>query len=129
MATTTEVVTSPTLAALRDRFASPELTFPCLVPNLRGFSTLDSILSSSTSSSGPVVDEIALFAAATESFSKANLNASVAESLDAMAKVAEAALQKGLRVRGYVSTAVGCPYEGHVAPEAPARVAKALLDM
>lgn len=130
MATTTEVVSSTPLAALRKRFPSPELTFPCLVPNLRGLSSLAALPQSSSSApDAAVVDEIALFAAATEGFSKANLNSSVAESLDAMSKVAEKAKEMGLRVRGYVSTAVGCPYEGAVAPEAPARVTRALLDM
>jgi hydroxymethylglutaryl-CoA lyase len=55
--------------------------------------------------------EVAVFASATETFSKKNLNCSIAESLDRFVTVTEAAIDKGLSVRGYVSVAAGCPYE------------------
>jgi hydroxymethylglutaryl-CoA lyase len=75
------------------------------------------------------VEEIAVFGAASESFSRRNINCSIAESLDRFRPVAAAAIARGLRVRGYVSCVLGCPYEGAVAPEAVASVAGALRDM
>ena len=87
-----------------------------LVPNLKG---LEAALAAGAR-------EIAVFGAASESFSRANINCSIAESLERFAPVVEQALAAGLRVRGYVSCVLGCPYEGRVAPEAVARVAAAL---
>lgn len=75
------------------------------------------------------VDEIAIFGSASEGFSKANINKSIAESLAAFRPVAEAARARGLPVRGYVSCVVECPYDGVVAPQAVADVAGALWDM
>jgi len=75
------------------------------------------------------VQEIAIFGAASESFSKKNINCSISESLARFAAVTEAAKEKGIKIRGYVSCVVGCPYEGPIAPEAVARVTRTLLDM
>lgn len=75
------------------------------------------------------IDEVAVFAAASETFSRRNINRSIAESLDIFRAVAATARAAGLRVRGYVSTVVGCPYEGPIAPAAVASVAAALHEM
>ncbi|MBM3573688.1 MAG: hydroxymethylglutaryl-CoA lyase, partial [Alphaproteobacteria bacterium] len=69
------------------------------------------------------VSEIAMFGAASESFSKRNINCTIDESLERFGSVARAARERGLRVRGYVSCVLGCPYEGDIAPAAVARVA------
>jgi isopropylmalate/homocitrate/citramalate synthase len=90
-----------------------------LVPNLKG---LDLALASG-------VKEIAIFAAASESFSERNINASITESLSRLRAVAEKAVSEGLRVRGYVSCALGCPYEGEIQPEEVARIAAELRAM
>lgn len=74
-------------------------------------------------------DEIAIFGSASEGFSKANINASIAESLERFGPVAEAARAAGLPVRGYVSCVTDCPYDGPTPPDQVARVAKALFDM
>jgi isopropylmalate/homocitrate/citramalate synthase len=97
----------------------PGVRYPVLVPNLKG---LEGALAAK-------VDEIAVFGAASESFSQKNINCSIAESLERFRPVVEAALAKGIRVRGYISCVLGCPYEGEVAPAAVAKVAKALADM
>jgi hydroxymethylglutaryl-CoA lyase len=75
------------------------------------------------------VREIAIFGAASEAFSKANINASIAESLERFAPVLEAAQRDGVAVRGYVSTVLGCPYQGEVPVADVVRVSKALLAM
>jgi isopropylmalate/homocitrate/citramalate synthase len=90
-----------------------------LVPNMQG---LEAALSAQ-------VEEIAVFGAASESFSKRNINCSIAESLERFRPVAARARERGLAVRGYVSCVLGCPYEGAIAPGAVAAVAKALLEM
>ena len=74
-------------------------------------------------------DEVAVFAAASESFSQKNINCSIAESLDRFVPVLEQAKGQGVPVRGYVSCVLGCPYEGEIAPEAVAEVAGRLLAM
>ncbi len=74
------------------------------------------------------VTEIAIFAAASETFSQRNINQSIAASLTTYAGVCREALAAGLRVRGYLSTCFGCPYEGAVAPAQVASVARRLLD-
>jgi isopropylmalate/homocitrate/citramalate synthase len=94
----------------------PGVSYPVLVPNMKGFE--------SAVEAG--VDEIAIFGAASETFSRKNINCSIAESLERFAPVAQAARAKGMRVRGYISCVAGCPYEGAVAPAAVAAVAKAL---
>ncbi len=108
--------TAEVLAGLTPR---PGVDYPVLVPNLKG---LEAALAAGTR-------EIAVFGAASESFSRANINCSIAESLERFASVVERALAAGLRVRGYVSCVLGCPYEGAVSPEAVARVAAALAGM
>jgi isopropylmalate/homocitrate/citramalate synthase len=75
------------------------------------------------------VRKVAVFTAATETFNRKNVNASIAESLDRFRPVIEAAKTAKVQVRGYVSTAFGCPYEGEVDPAAAARVCRDLLDM
>lgn len=108
--------TAEVLAKLTPR---PDVSYPVLVPNLQG---LDWAFACG-------VREIAVFGAASESFSRRNINCSIAESLDRFAPVAEKALAAGLEVRGYVSCVLGCPYEGEIAPDAVARVAASLLAM
>lgn len=102
--------------------------FPVLVPNAKGLDNLLSILEKGPPEARPT-DEIAIFTAATESFAKANTNATIAESLERLSHVTLRAKDAGLRVRGYVSCVVGCPYEGTVDPRQVASVTKALLDM
>jgi isopropylmalate/homocitrate/citramalate synthase len=94
----------------------PGVAYPVLVPNMKGFE----------SAVAAGVDEIAIFGAASETFSRKNINCSIAESLERFAPVAAAARAKGMRVRGYISCVAGCPYEGAIAPAAVAAVAKAL---
>lgn len=104
------------LRAVRRR---PDVAYSVLVPNMRGFH--------SAIEAG--AKEIAVFAAATEQFSKRNVNCSIAESLERFRVVADAAKEKNVRVRGYVSCIAGCPYEGAVDPHQVAAVARALYDM
>jgi len=72
---------------------------------------------------------VAIFGAASESFSKKNINVSIKESMERFRAVAEAAVAAGIPVRGYVSCALGCPYEGEISPQAVADVAEQLYDM
>lgn len=93
--------------------------YSVLTPNLRGF---ENALKAGA-------DEVAVFGAASESFSQKNINCSIAESLERFLPVMEAAKKHNIPVRGYVSTVLGCPYEGDIAPEQVAKVAKDLADM
>lgn len=93
--------------------------YPVLVPNMTGFER--------AIRSG--VREIAVFTAASESFSKRNTNCSIAESLTRIAAVVEKARATGIRVRGYISCVLGCPYEGDIEAEAVAVVCEQLMDM
>jgi isopropylmalate/homocitrate/citramalate synthase len=95
----------------------PGVRYPVLVPNERG---LERALAAG-------VDAIALFTAATEAFSQANVRASIDETFDRFAPVAARARAGGLWLRGYVSVAFDCPYSGKVAPEAAVRVAERLF--
>jgi hydroxymethylglutaryl-CoA lyase len=97
----------------------PGTRYTALVPNLAGLARAVAAR----------VDEIAIFAAASESFSSRNINQTIAESLETYARVCAQARDAGLKVRAYVSTAFGCPFEGAVAPTAVAAVARALVDM
>lgn len=97
----------------------PGVRYPVLVPNLKGLEAAQAA----------GVDEIAVFGAASESFSRKNINASVAESLERFAPVVAAALALDMRVRAYVSTVISCPYEGPIAPKSVAAMAKAFVDM
>nr|MBL8409847.1 hydroxymethylglutaryl-CoA lyase [Dechloromonas sp.] len=104
------------LAGIKRR---PGVTYTALSPNLQGF---DGAVAAKA-------DEVAIFAAASESFSKKNINCSIAESLKRFEPVVSAASALEIPVRGYVSCVVGCPYEGDIAPEQVAGVAKTLFDM
>ncbi len=93
-------------------------TYPVLVPNLRGFEA--AVEAGAT--------EVAVFAAASETFSQKNINCTIAESLERFSPILAAAGVAGIRVRGYVSCALGCPYEGEVPAAKVADVAAALFD-
>ncbi|MBO6949583.1 MAG: hydroxymethylglutaryl-CoA lyase [Rhodospirillales bacterium] len=94
----------------------PGVSYPVLVPNLKGYEA----------AKAANVEEIAIFGAATEAFSQKNINCSISESLERFRPVAEAAINDGMKVRGYISCVLGCPYEGDVAPDAVAYVAREL---
>ncbi len=95
------------------------VSYPVLVPNLKG---LEAAIAAGAT-------EVAGFAAATETFSQKNTNCSIAESLQRQESVCRAAIDAGLRVRGYISVVLGCPYEGEVAPAQVADVVSRLWDM
>lgn len=97
---------------------SQSVTYPVLVPNLRGFE--EAVAAGAT--------EVAVFAAASETFSQRNINCTIAESLERFAPVFAAARAAGIRVRGYVSCVLGCPYEGEVKPAKVAEVAADLFE-
>ncbi len=98
---------------------APGVRYAALTPNMQGFER----------ALAARADEIAIFASASEGFSKANLNATIAESLDRFAPVARAAAAEGLPMRGYVSCVTDCPFDGPTPPESVARVAAALFDL
>jgi len=104
------------MARIRRR---PGVRYPVLVPNMKGF---EGALAAKA-------DEVAVFVAATESFSMRNINCSVAESLARVRPVVEAARSHGIAVRGYISVVLGCPYEGDVDPQAVVPIAEALHAM
>lgn len=97
----------------------PGTRYPALVPNLAG---LDRAKAAG-------VDEIAIFAAASETFSKRNINQTIDQSLETYRAVADRARELGMRMRAYLSTAFGCPFEGGVDPRQVAHVAEALIGM
>jgi len=97
----------------------PGVRYAALTPNMKG---LEGALAARA-------DEVAIFGSASEGFSRANINASIAESLERFAPVAAAAQAAGLPVRGYVSCVTDCPYDGAVAPQQVAQVAAALFAM
>ena len=96
-----------------------DVMYPVLIPNMKGFEA----------AVAAGANEVAVFGAPSETFTRKNVNCSVAESLDRFRPICEAAAARGVRVRGYVSCALGCPYEGDIATAAVARVARALSDM
>jgi hydroxymethylglutaryl-CoA lyase len=104
------------ITALRRR---ADVVYSALVPNMQGFAR--------AMETG--VKEVAIFGAASETFSQRNINCSIAESLDRFRPVARAAVAAGIALRGYVSCALGCPYEGRVAPEAVVGLAAELAAM
>jgi hydroxymethylglutaryl-CoA lyase len=108
-----------TAEVFRDIPKDPGVEYPVLVPNMKG---LERALESG-------VKSIAIFTAASESFNQRNINMSIDESFQNYGPVAVRAREEGLRVRGYVSTAFGCPYEGEVAPEKVLEVCARLLDL
>lgn len=87
---------------IRDRLGLESVNFPCLVPNMYGYEKAKSL----------GVQEIALFTATSDSFSKKNVNATIDETFEKMLEVAQEAKKDNIRMRGYISTAFGCPYEG-----------------
>lgn len=113
----------PQMAGSAEVFAqiqrADSVTYTALTPNMQGF---EAALTAG-------VKDVAVFAAASESFSQKNINCSISESLKRFEPLLAAAQQHGVRVRGYVSCVLGCPYEGEIAPEHVAAVAKALYDM
>jgi len=90
------------------------VAYSVLTPNMKGFEA----------ALGSRPDEIAVFGAASEAFSQKNINCSISESIERFEPVVAAALARGIKVRGAISCAVGCPYEGDVAPERVALVAR-----
>jgi hydroxymethylglutaryl-CoA lyase len=113
----------PQMAGSAEVFAQIQrndgITYAALAPNWRGFE--DALAAG--------VKEVAVFAAASEAFSQRNINCSISESLERFAPIMEAARLHGIKVRGYVSCVLGCPYEGEVAPQQVAAVANELLAM
>lgn len=110
----------PQLADAAEVFAGirkvPGVSYPVLVPNLKGYERALEVGAT----------EIAVFTAASEAFNRKNINASIDESLDRFAPVMERAATDGVKVRGYVSTVLGCPYQGEVPLEDVVHVAQRL---
>ena len=113
----------PQMAGSAEVFAGiqrqPGVTYAALTPNLKG---LEAALEAK-------VEEVAVFAAASEAFSQKNINCSIADSLQRFVPLLEAAKAANVRVRGYVSCVLGCPYDGEIAPEQVASVARELYAM
>ena len=97
----------------------PGVSYPVLTPNLKGFEA----------ARAAGATEVAIFGAASEAFSKKNINCSIAESLERFEPIALESKKSNMRVRGYVSCVLGCPYEGEIKPDKVAEVAGALYDM
>ncbi len=97
----------------------PKISYAVLTPNMRGFEAAVQVNAS----------EVAIFAAASEGFSQANINCSIAESIDRFRPILDAARLEGIPVRGYVSCVVKCPFDGDIAPDRVADVAKTMLDL
>jgi len=95
------------------------VSYPVLTPNLKGFEA----------ARAAGATEVAIFGAASEAFSRKNINCSIAESLDRFRPLVAEAKKHGIKVRGYVSCVLGCPYEGEVSPQRVADVAGELYDM
>jgi isopropylmalate/homocitrate/citramalate synthase len=97
----------------------PGVTYPVLTPNLKGYEAAKDARAAT----------VAIFGAASETFSQRNINCSVAESLDRFTFIMEESASDHIRVRGYVSTVIACPYEGPIKPQAVADMARKMLDM
>lgn len=97
----------------------PGVTYAALTPNMRGYE----------GAREAAANEVAIFAAASEAFSRKNINCSIAESIERFRPLAIAAQRDGIPLRGYVSCVVGCPYQGEVAPDVVADTAQQLLDL
>jgi len=97
----------------------PGVSYPVLVPGMQGFESAMAV----------GVQEISVFGAASEAFSRRNINCSIAESLERFAPVIEAARQRNIKVRGYVSCVLGCPYQGDVPLEAVTDISQRLFEM
>jgi hydroxymethylglutaryl-CoA lyase len=111
MATSTDVMNEIT--------RKPGTIYSALVPNMKGF---EAALAARA-------DEVVIFGAASEAFSQKNINCSIAESIERFREVANAAKQHGLRLRGSVSCALGCPYQGEVTAEAATDVVRRMRDL
>jgi hydroxymethylglutaryl-CoA lyase len=108
--------TSQVLKGLKPRAG---VSYQVLVPNMKGFEA----------AKASRVKEIAVFAAASETFSRRNINCGIEESLARFAPVANAAKREGMRMRGYISCVIDCPYDGHIEPKTVASVAEKLLKL
>ncbi len=104
---------------VRNELSGTGGNYPCLVPNMKGYEAARAV----------GVKEIALFSATSDAFTRKNINASVDESFVRMAEVAQEAKKDGVRMRGYVSTAFGCPYEGRMEAGKLLRVLNRFLDL
>jgi isopropylmalate/homocitrate/citramalate synthase len=102
------------MARIRRR---PGVRYPALTPNMKGFDA----------AAAAGADEVAVFVAASETFSRKNINCGIAESLERAQPIFAAAKSRGIRVRGYISCVLGCPYEGDVDPRTVAQIAAALF--
>src|SRR5204862_655024 len=119
--------------------SSHPIAYNYLVPNIKGMEALVNVLEAKRPSATDAPDsaspsqslpEISLLAAATEAFSKANTSCTIAESLERIQPIVTLAREKNMRVRGYVSVALGCPYEGpDVSPHKVAEITASLLEM
>ena len=98
---------------------SEGVTYAALTPNMRGFESAMEVN----------VDEVAIFGAASESFSQKNINCSIEESIERFTPIMASAKKANIKVRGYVSCTLGCPYEGEIDPEQVAKVAEQLYQM
>lgn len=98
---------------------APRTTYPVLTPNLQGYEAARDARA----------EVVAIFGAASETFSQRNINCSIDESLERFGMVTQSARAQGIRVRGYVSTVIACPYEGPINPEKVAEVAVKMLDL
>jgi hydroxymethylglutaryl-CoA lyase len=107
----------------------PGIRYPVLVPNMKGLDGVLSLLESTKSTTVPLTDEVSIFTATTDSFTKVNTNCTVAESLERLAPVVKKALQNRLRVRGYISMIIDCPFEGKVDPTKVREVSERLVEM
>ncbi len=113
----------PQLADAKDVFETisrkPDISYAALTPNLMGYERARDAGAS----------EVAIFAAASETFSQKNINCSISESLERFSPVIEAAKADDMPVRGYISCVIACPFDGAIAPDQVARVAEALISM
>ncbi|EDV20402.1 uncharacterized protein TRIADDRAFT_61193 [Trichoplax adhaerens] len=98
---------------------NPNVSYPVLTPNLKGFS--------SAMEAG--AKEVAIFGAVSETFTKKNVNATIKDSLESFNSLCDEAKKLNIKIRGYISCVLGCPYEGKIEPTAVANVAKQLIDM
>ncbi|HVZ93535.1 MAG TPA: hydroxymethylglutaryl-CoA lyase [Phycisphaerales bacterium] len=108
------------------RSAPGDASFSALVPNAQG---MEAALEVNRGGDTPLIEKVSVFTAASETFSKRNTNATIAETLERFKPVIELAREEGLMVRGYVSCAIACPFEGPIAPATVADVACQLLDL
>lgn len=113
-----QMADAATLCKLLNNKIDKNISLSCLVPNQKG---LDLALEAG-------VREVAIFSATSETFNKKNINATIDESLDRIRPVAIAAMKNGIKVRGYISTVFGCPYEGQTSLEILKKVANRLFD-